>query len=95
FLHIRSLQNVITPSSSSTSRFKAVFLVPIKALVAQQCAAFRQAFIDQPDSILKPIDNQVGERFKNLYQQFDIFFFTVQKFANFLEGKHADLTKFD
>ena len=34
-------------------------------------------------------------RFKNLYQQFDIFFLTVQKFANFLEGKHADLTKFD
>jgi len=30
-----------------------------------------------------------------LYQQFDIFFFTVQKFANFIEAKHADLTKFD
>jgi replicative superfamily II helicase len=45
-----------------SKRFKAVFLVPIKALVDQQCEAFRKVFIDQPDSILKTIDNQAGER---------------------------------
>ncbi|CAF1045185.1 unnamed protein product [Rotaria sordida] len=100
FLHILSLQKLNSASASATPldairRFKAVFLVPIKALVAQQCTAFRQVFIDQPDSILKSIDNQAGERFKDLYQQFDVFFFTVQKFANFVEAKHADLTKFD
>ncbi|CAF2758274.1 unnamed protein product [Rotaria sp. Silwood2] len=101
FLHILSLQKFNNTSASSATpsngvgRFKAVFLVPIKALVAQQCTAFRKVFIDQPDSILKQIDAQVGERFKDLYQQFDIFFFTVQKFANFVEAKHADLTKFD
>ncbi|CAF1411589.1 unnamed protein product [Rotaria sp. Silwood1] len=100
FLYILSFQKLNNTSASATSsnairRFKAVFLVPIKALVAQQCAAFRKVFIDQPDSILKSIDNQAGERFKDLYQQFDIFFSTVQKFVNFIEAKHADLTKFD
>jgi ERCC4-related helicase len=47
---------------NTRKRFKAVFLVPIKALVDQQCEAFRKVFIDQPDSILKPIDTQAGER---------------------------------
>ena len=62
FFYILSQQS--TPQSSSTisRRFKAVFLVPIKALVDQQCEAFRKVFIDQSDSIVKTIDNQVGER---------------------------------
>ena len=34
-------------------------------------------------------------RFKEFYDRFDIFFFTVQKFANFVEAKHTDLGKFD
>ncbi|CAF5118868.1 unnamed protein product, partial [Rotaria sp. Silwood1] len=65
FLYILSFQKLNNTSASATSsnairRFKAVFLVPIKALVAQQCAAFRKVFIDQPDSILKSIDNLIG-----------------------------------
>ncbi|CAF4357981.1 unnamed protein product, partial [Rotaria sordida] len=44
FLHILSLQKLNSASASASAtpldairRFKAVFLVPIKALVAQQC----------------------------------------------------------
>ncbi|UJR31193.1 hypothetical protein I4U23_018699 [Adineta vaga] len=98
FFHILSLQNISNSSRTSSNsgrRFKAVFLVPIKALVDQQYSAFQKVFIDEPDSILKTIENQVGERFESFYQNFDIFFFTVQKFANFVEAKHADLAKFD
>jgi replicative superfamily II helicase len=65
FFHIQSLQDASQlPKSPSikSRRFKAVFLVPIKALVDQQCEAFRKVFIDQSDSILKAIDNQAGER---------------------------------
>ncbi len=65
FFYIQALQNASQlPQSPSTKskRFKAVFLVPIKALVDQQCEAFRKVFIDQPDSILKTIETQAGER---------------------------------
>ena len=34
-------------------------------------------------------------RFRDLYEQFTLFFFTVQKFANFLESKFTNLTDFD
>ena len=34
-------------------------------------------------------------RFKELYERFDVFFFTVQKFANYIEARHTDLSKFD
>ena len=67
FFYIQSLQSSPTETRYSivagrSRRFKAVFLVPIKALVDQQCAAYRQVFIDQSETILKPIDNQAGER---------------------------------
>jgi replicative superfamily II helicase len=65
FFHILSLQDINTTQSYSSNRarrFKAVFLVPIKALVDQQYSAFKKVFIDQPESILKTIDTQVGER---------------------------------
>lgn len=69
FFYILSLQKQINNSQKSPSatsrRFKAVFLVPIKALVDQQCAAFKQVFIDRPESILKTIDTQTGERYNN------------------------------
>lgn len=61
-MYIRSQQEVNPVRSGTSRRFKAVFLVPIKALVDQQCEAFRKVFIDQPDRILKPIDNQNGEK---------------------------------
>ena len=63
---VNNLQKPPSATSLNTSRrFKAVFLVPIKALVDQQCAAFKQVFIDRPESILKTIDNQTGERYTN------------------------------
>jgi replicative superfamily II helicase len=65
FFYILSQQKLSHSSKSSSTisrRFKAVFLVPIKALVDQQCEAFKKVFIDQSDSILKTIDTQAGER---------------------------------
>jgi ERCC4-related helicase len=59
YFHILSLQNAVR---GSPRRFKAVFLVPIKALVDQQCVAFRKVFIDQPEQILATIDTQAAER---------------------------------
>ena len=60
YLHILSLRNAAVRGSSR--RFKAVFLVPIKALVDQQCAAFKKVFIDQPEQILVTIDTQAATR---------------------------------
>ncbi|CAF0876492.1 unnamed protein product [Adineta steineri] len=94
FFYILSRQK-LNNSPNISRQFKAVFLVPIKALVDQQCEAFRKVFIDEPDSILLKVENQAGERFKDLFNNFNIFFITVQKFANFIEAKHADLKKFD
>jgi replicative superfamily II helicase len=62
FFYILSLQKRLNGGSNRSRNFKAVFLVPIKALVDQQCSAFQKVFIDQWESILKPIDNQAGER---------------------------------
>lgn len=59
----RYIQSIV---SNRSKKFKAIFLVPIKALIDQQCNAFRQVFIDQPETILKPIDGQTGERSNRL-----------------------------
>jgi len=82
-------------NSESTRRFKVAFLVPIRALVEQQCEAFEKVFIDDTKRILQKIENQSGDKFKDLYENSDIFFFTVQKFVNFIELKHTSLDKFD
>ncbi|CAF0782585.1 unnamed protein product [Didymodactylos carnosus] len=81
--------------SSNSSRFKCVFLVPIKALIEQQCIAFKKIFPDQSDKILKQIDKEAAVRFNQLYDQFDIFFFTYQKFNNYIEANHIKFNMFD
>ena len=62
FMYIRAQQGVNQSQSATSKRFKAVFLVPIKALVDQQSEAFRKVFIDQPETILRIIDNQTGDK---------------------------------